>query len=454
MIRKEQKGSNVKISVLTLFPEIFDGFLDAGLIGRARRTGLLDVELVNIRDFASDKHRTVDDTPYGGGCGMIMKPEPLSRAVRRTQKARGEAHRIFLTPQGSPLNVKKIVELAGKDHLLLVCGRYEGVDERFRESFVDEEISLGDFVLSGGEVAAMAMIEGVGRLLPGVMGNKGSAAEESFSEPLLEYPQYTRPAVFEGRDVPSVLLEGNHAEIRKWRRMKSEERTKLRRLDIYSEFCERTKTEPEGPVNSLKTGVKGIQKNLLTNDASRTYVALLHHPVLDRNGQLVTTALTNLDLHDIARASKTFGLGGYYVVTPIQKQRELARRIVGHWVDGKGCLANSRRRKALDLVKVKADLGGLFESVKDDHGVEPVFIGTTANPGHRPVVSCSELFNRPELVKRPVVLLFGTGWGLTDEMINRADLLLEPILGPGNYNHLSVRSAVSIYLGRLFSRKQ
>ena len=376
---------------------------------------------------------------------MVMKPEPLAVAVKETEKKRGPAHRIFLTPQGSPLTGSKMVELAERDHLMLVCGRYEGVDERFREKYIHEEISLGDFILSGGEVAAMALVEGVGRLIPGVMGNKGSASEESFSGPLLEYPQYTRPPDFEGMKVPEVLLGGHHEEIRRWRQDQSEKRTRERRPDLL----EREGFERRG----TKQNQEPREKNLLTRDASRTYVALLHHPVLDRNGKVVTTALTNLDLHDIARASRTFELGGYFVVTPVQKQRELASRIVGHWVDGKGALANSRRRKALDLVQVANDLDEVVSSVEKTHGVAPVLVATTADSKSRIVVPSDELFRRPETVNRPVVLVFGTGWGLTREVLDGVDLLMEPILGPGDYNHLSVRSAVAIYLARLFSRR-
>jgi len=217
--------------ILTLFPEMFSSVLSASLLGRALSSGALAVHLTNPRDFAEDKHKSVDDTPYGGGAGMVMRPGPLVAAIEHVEAARGRAHKILLCPSGAPLSQAIVRRLAREPRLLMVCGRYEGFDERVRP-FVDEELSLGDFVLQGGELPAMAILEAVSRRLPGVLGNADSAADESFETGLLEYPQYTRPPEFRGAAVPEVLLSGDHARIRRWRRQQSLRRTLARRPEL------------------------------------------------------------------------------------------------------------------------------------------------------------------------------------------------------------------------------
>jgi len=222
--------------ILTLFPEMFDSFLDASILGKAIAQGTLQVRRHNIRDFATGRHRVTDDAPYGGGCGMVMKPEPLVRAIESVRALEGPpGFVVLLTPQGRRFCQKIAADLARKERLILVCGRYEGVDERVRELAVDEEISIGDYVLSGGEAAALVVLDATARLVPGVLGDEQSVREESFSGGLLEYPQYTRPRQFMGLGVPAVLLSGDHRKIALWRRRKSLERTLRRRPDLLSE---------------------------------------------------------------------------------------------------------------------------------------------------------------------------------------------------------------------------
>ncbi|MFW6132418.1 MAG: tRNA (guanosine(37)-N1)-methyltransferase TrmD [Planctomycetota bacterium] len=223
----------MRIDILTLFCEMFDGFLSASIVGRALRNGLIDVHLTNIRDFARDAYGTVDDKPYGGGHGMVLMCQPIFdavEAVRRDDPTPGKV--TLLTPQGRPLSQSRVRDLAGERRVILVAGHYEGFDERIRTALADEEISIGDFVLSGGEVAAMAVIDAVTRLLPGALGKDESPVEESFSEPLLEYPQYTRPQTFGGMSVPDVLLSGDHKRIAEWRREQARLRTAQRRPDL------------------------------------------------------------------------------------------------------------------------------------------------------------------------------------------------------------------------------
>ncbi len=222
-------------TILTLFPSIFNSPLGESLIKKARDKGLLEFNIVNIRDFAHDIHRTCDDAPFGGGAGMVMKAEPIRDAMEHVDKVRGRPRYVLLTPLGRRFDQELASRFSRIDHLALVCGRYEGVDERIL-GLVDEEVSIGDYVLSGGEAAALVVIDAVARLVPGVLGNEASPVDESFRDGLLEYPQYTRPREFLGMEVPEVLLSGNHEEIRRWRRKESIRRTILRRPDLMDRF--------------------------------------------------------------------------------------------------------------------------------------------------------------------------------------------------------------------------
>ncbi len=223
----------MKIDVLTLFPGMFAGPLDESIIKRARAAGLLDLKIHNLRDYAHDRHKTVDDRPFGGGPGMLLKPEPLFEAV---EDLTGPSTRvILLSPSGRKFNQAVACELARLEHILLVSGHYEGFDERVREQLADDELSVGDYVLTNGALPAMMIIDAVTRLLPGALGDDQSAHEESFSQGLLEYPQYTRPAEFRGLKVPEVLLSGNHAQIAQWRAEQSRQRTEQRRPDLLNQ---------------------------------------------------------------------------------------------------------------------------------------------------------------------------------------------------------------------------
>jgi tRNA (guanine37-N1)-methyltransferase len=222
----------LRIDVFTIFPSMIERFAQMSLIGRARANGVVDIRVHDIRSGATDTHRSVDDTPFGGGGGMVLMPEPVFEVV---EKANPPKPLILLDPAGRRFDQREARRLAGLDGFSLVCGRYEGVDERIREHLVDEELSLGDFVLSGGEVAAMAVIEAVARLVPGVLGNEISATSESFEGGLLEHPHYTRPACFRGWWVPEVLRSGDHARIERWRKAKALQRTLQRRPDLIVE---------------------------------------------------------------------------------------------------------------------------------------------------------------------------------------------------------------------------
>ena len=237
---------------MTLFPELFSRLLEEGILGRAIKRGLIDIRLTNIRSFARGAHKVTDDRPYGGGNGMVMKPGPIFRALKSIEKIGRRSLIILLTPQGQTFKQSKAWELSHHDQIILICGRYEGVDERIRSGYIDMELSIGDYVLSGGELGAMIVVDAVSRLIPGVLGGERSTLEDSFEEGLLEYPHYTRPRVFNGEEVPPILLSGDHERIRLWRRTKSLEKTFERRPDLLNKM--RWKKEDRDILEKIKTG--------------------------------------------------------------------------------------------------------------------------------------------------------------------------------------------------------
>lgn len=237
----------IRFDVLSIFPEMFHSPLNFSLLKKAQEKGLIEIDLHDIRDWAEDKHNMTDDAPYGGGCGMVMKVEPVERALAAVKRADVQSLVLLMTPQGETFNQKIATRLAEEKHIIMICGRYEGVDERIREHLADREISIGDYILTGGELSALVVIDAVSRLIPGVLGNDASAATESFSQGLLEYPQYTRPADYKGWRVPDVLVSGNHAQIERWQRIEAIKRTWLRRPDLLEkiELSEEDKTNLE-----------------------------------------------------------------------------------------------------------------------------------------------------------------------------------------------------------------
>lgn len=223
----------IQFNIITLFPEMFKSPFEASILKRAQENGLIKIALHNLRDYCKDKHRVTDDSPYGGGAGMVMKPEPLIRAIEGVKSSQPGARTMLMTPQGKRFDQNDAGRLARYSSLIFVCGRYEGVDERVRH-FVDEELSIGDYILTGGEFASMVIIDAISRMIPGVLGDAASLEDESFNQTLLEAPHYTRPRVFRGEEVPEVLLSGNHSEIERWKRRQALKRTKERRPDLLS----------------------------------------------------------------------------------------------------------------------------------------------------------------------------------------------------------------------------
>lgn len=425
-------------NVITIFPQMIEAAFKFGVVSKAVEKGLLAINPVNLRDYAEGRHLVTDDYQYGGGAGLVMKPEPLCKAVEDI-RSKGETRVILLDPRGKVFTQKDAERLAELDSVTFICGRYEGVDERVRELAVDEEISLGDYIITGGEFAAMIVIDAAARLVEGVLGDEDSAKEESFTTGMLEHPHYTRPAEYKGLTVPEVLLNGNHAEIEKWRMERAIEITRKNRPDLLD--VSRLDDESRRAICSEKK--RGMGKTLKLN------VALMHYPMRDKQGDTVTTAVTNLDLHDISRSSRTYGAEAFYVVTPVEAQREIAGRVIKHWMEGFGLTYNPNRSDAFSRTELKSSLLEALAEIEKRHHERPLIIATTAR-ADKSTITTAELGVIAE--QRPVLVLFGTGWGFTDDVLLLADYVLESIEGASDFNHLSVRAAVAILLDRITSK--
>ncbi|MCF8029859.1 MAG: tRNA (guanosine(37)-N1)-methyltransferase TrmD [Desulfohalobiaceae bacterium] len=418
-------------NILSLFPEYFRSPLSTGLMEKARANGIVSVDLVNPRDYTLDRHNRVDGRPFGGGPGMVMAVEPVHRALQSLPRP---GRKLILSARGRPLDQELVQELSREEALTLVCGRYEEIDARLLEIEDIEPISVGDFVLGGGEAAALCLLEAVSRLQPHFMGRQESAEEESFTQGLLEYPHYTRPREYQGIQVPDILLSGDHSSIARWRRRQA----LLTTLRHRPELLQENRLEPEDYIwlREIPWSLPG--RNL--------HPVLLHYPVLNKHGEICTVSLTNLDLHDIARVCRTYGLPRYYLVTPLKDQQELAERLLRHWTEnGPGGEVNVTRVQAMERVRVLTDLEQAVEDVRARCGMEPLIAATSATDAGS--ATPGDILRA--LRKRPVLLLFGTGHGLAREVLQRADALLRPIRPFGDYRHLSVRSAASISIDRI-----
>ncbi len=422
----------MRIVILTLFPEFFDSPLRAGLMGKARERGVLDVSCVNPRDFAAGRHRSVDDGPYGGGPGMVMQLDPLVKAVESLPEP---GRILMLSPKGRPLTQVLARELAAEPALTLVCGRYEGIDARFEELLPVQSVSVGDVVLNGGEAGALCLIEAVARLLPDYMGKEASGEEESFSRGLLEYPHYSRPEEYRGLRVPEALLSGDHARIAAWRRERSLAATLAGRPELLT----------EAPLDKKDLAVlRALPRRTLGRNLG---LALLHHPVLTGERKVGTTSLTNLDLHDISRVSRSYGVRCVFAATPLDDQRALGERLVAHWTAGAGAASNPDRAEALGLLGIVPDLASAREEMARRTGRQPLVVATTARgPG-----TATPAAIRARLAEGPVLLVFGTGHGLAPEVLEQADMVLRPVRPYADYNHLPVRAAVAVCLDRILA---
>lgn len=429
----------MRINIVSLFPEFFDSPLNSGLMRRARDSGLVEIACLNPRDFATDRHRTVDDRPYGGGPGMVMLAKTLDVALQSLDRPGAI---LLMSPSGRPFDQAMARRLCTEDACTIVCGRYEGIDARLEALYPILPVSVGDYVLNGGEAAALCVVEAVARLTPGFMGHAGSGEDESFSQGLLEYPHYTRPEVYRGLAVPEILLSGDHARIAAWRREQGLAATLARRPELLASA-------------RLEKKDFSVLKNLAGQGGRRRrgrnlYVALVHHPVLNREGKTVAVSLTNLDVHDIARCSCAYGLGGYYIATPLADQQALARELLGHWLGEQGRAFNPDRAEALEGVDVVDSVEKAVAAVAVRAGQSPRLLATSAVV--QGALTPAEVADW--LDETPVLLLLGTGSGLAPEVLEKVDGTLRPIRPFDAYNHLPVRAAAAILFDRILGDVQ
>jgi len=425
----------MNISILSVFPQIYDSFLQTSLVRRAAESGAVSFDRIAFDDFVKPGTR-MDAPTFGHGAGMLIKPEVVQKAVEAKEKQFGKAYKIFFSPHGKKLDqnlLKKIAKKAQEhNHLMLVPARYEGMDARVEYEYADEIISVGDFVLMGGDIPAMMLIEGVLRFVPGVVGKAESVQHDSFTSAFVDYPEFTEPVDWKGRKVPDVIRSGNHAALKAWREQEAARRTVLQHFDWLRES---SPTQHEQ---------KLAKKNMPPH-----YVVLMHDQVLvGPEAQEGTTSVTSIDIHDIARSSRTFGIENYFIVTPLTDQQKIVEKLLTFWQTKIGIEYNPQRHRALKRVRLACNLDDVIEQIEKKEGKKPLLITTSARP-YSPDISIT--YHEQSRVwehDRPVLFVFGTGRGLSDAVMQKSNFVLVPVEGFSDFNHLSVRSAVAIILDR------
>lgn len=422
------------ISVITLFPELYKPFLDTSLVKRAQDASLASFSLENLFAYSSPKER-IDAPSFGHGAGMLLKPEIIQKVIEAQEQTRGTAYKVFFSPRGRKLDQRLLEELAVKaqatSHIMLLPARYEGMDHRVEEHYADLVVSIGDYVLMGGDLPSMVLIEGVLRLLPGVIGKQESVEHESFAGPFVDYPEFTAPVEWQGLKVPEVVRSGNHAQLALWRRQEAARQT------VYHHF---------GWLRSHLE--KKEDKELAASLMPPHYVILMHSQVMVDQGREGNSSVTSLDIHDIARSSRSFGIKKYYLVTPLADQQHAVKKLLEFWHTSIGLEYNPQRHEALALVVLVSTLEEALEDIERREGANPLLLATSAQK-YDGIETIS--YDDQEKVwqhKKPIVFLFGTARGLSVDIIRRCAYVLGPIQGLSSYRHLSVRSAAAIVLDR------
>ena len=436
--------SALKISIITVFDELYDSFLNTSLIGRAQSEGHVTFNVFKHSDYFPPKER-IDEPTCGPGAGMVLKPEVMQRAIEAAAQQYGPGYTIFFTPQGTPLTqnilrhtAKHVVRASSKQdaskpgmHIILVAGRYEGFDERTLAAYADAQISIGDYVLLGGDLPTQVFLEGLLRLLPGVVGSAESIEHESFEGPWLDYPVYGLPTSWEGREVPEVLLSGNHKAIEQWRDEQAAKNTLLKRFDHFSKVVRDSR-----------------DKELAQKLIPAHYVALMHSDVCTHPGREGNTSITSIDLHDIARSCATFGVKNFFAVTPLEDQQSIMASFLEYWHSKEGAQYNKSRYDAILRLVASRSFDEVVQAIEQKEGKKPIVVATSAQRTNHPGAIDFTSQGKVWAHNRPVLLLLGTGHGLTEGRLAASDYLLDPINGLVDYNHLSVRAAAGIILDR------
>lgn len=425
----------MNITILSVFSQLYSPFLQTSLVKRAQEQKIITVDVDNFFSFVSPKER-IDAPTFGHGAGMLIRPDVIQKAIEAKESVSGPAFKIFFSPHGKKLDQRLLTSLYERiqqhPHLMIIAGRYEGMDARVEEHYADEIVSVGDFVLMGGDLPAMMLLEGLLRLIPGVVGKQESIQEESFSGSFVDYPEYTTPVMWNNKEVPEIVRSGNHAGIAQWRHQEAVRRTVL------------------GHFNWLRSTALSVSDK---KDAVRAmpshYVALLHGDVIvDDEGKVGATSVTSIDIHDIARSSRTYGIKNFFIITPLVDQQKIVRKLLDFWQTGAGLEYNASRYEAIKQVEIMVQLQDAIERITQQEGQAPLIVATSARSIEHP--GTITFYDQTQVWQsgRPVLFLFGTGRGIAQEILARSDYLLVPIEGLSEYNHLSVRSAVAIALDR------
>lgn len=425
----------MNISVITLFPDLYSSFLKTSLIGRAIENRLVKIGLKNIFDYAEPKTR-IDSPVFGHNSGMLIRPDIIEKAIVDQDKVcNNKSYKIFFSPQGQKLDQVILKNILSKENIMLLsANRYEGIDSRAEETYADLIISIGDYVLMGADLPAMVLLEGLIRLLPGVLSNKESIEQESFSGPFLDHPSYTYPVTWNNIKVPDVIRSGNHKQILSWQREVSIKKT------IFNNF------------QWLKTNIKDSKDIKDTaNNLPKHYAVLMHDQVYVDDERIGASSVTSLDIHDIARSACTYGLKNYFIVTPLIDQQKIVKKLLNFWLKESGINYNFSRYQAMKNVILLSSIKEVISKIKELENDEPILIGTSAK--------LNDLNNKNNVInyydqekvwahKKPILFIFGTARGLSAGFLDSCDYILEPIKGFSDYNHLSVRSAAAIIFDR------
>jgi tRNA (guanine37-N1)-methyltransferase len=436
----------MKISIITVFPELHEQFLQTSLISRAQEKNIVSFDLIKLSDLCTPKER-IDEPVCGPGAGMIIKPQVIEKAIEACEKKHGPGVKIFFSPQGKRLDQRMLKRLnqelcqtkkvdsstkkRSSNHIILVCSRYEGIDARVEEFYADHSISVGDYVLMGGDVAAQVFLESFLRLMPGVVGKQESVEHESFTTSFLDYPEYGLPKEWKGLKIPDIILSGNHGAIEKWRKEQACKKTLLNRFDWF-----RSNSPTEQEIDLAKKQIPAH------------YVAIMHTDIVLKGGTIGHSSVTSLDLHDTARSCATYGVKNMFMVSPIKDQQKIMNDLLTFWKSDDGKKYNLTRFQAVSRVIAIESLEKTIDYIEKDEGIKPLIITTSAKKHkHAKII---DYFSQGEAWKhnRPVLFLFGTAQGLSDKVIDMSDFLLIPINGMTDYTHLSVRSAIAVILDR------
>jgi tRNA (guanine37-N1)-methyltransferase len=455
----------IKISIITVFPELHERFVNTSLIQRAVERKLVQFNFIRLSDMCQPKER-IDEPTVGHGAGMIIKPEVIQKAIELCQEKFGLGFKIFFSPQGQRLDQRKLSKFykqlitdtqkpsaceaseaadtstgtheisqdspESQLHLILICSRYEGIDERIERLYADAVISIGDYVLMGGDLPAQVFIEGFLRLFPSVVGKAESVENESFQSAFFDHPEYGLPVEWNGMKIPDILRSGNHELIDAWRKEQAVHKTLLNRFDWIRK-------------NQLDQKDVALCKKFIPPH----YVVIMHSQVIVGDGSRTGhTSVASIDIHDLARSCKTYGIKNFFIVTQLEDQFKIVSTFFEFWHSKRGQDYNLSRYNAIESVILSKSFDAVLGKIKEQENADPIIITTSAKTHGKGVKI--DYFSQGLVWKenRPVVIVFGTGQGLSDEIMDQSNFILTPVKGLTDYNHLSVRSAAAIILDR------